>query len=83
MHLISNSDANRSHDPVIAAIWSTFKNVTVKVWKHFVQWMRARDRQFEKKLQRRDLAHLDSRLLDDIGLTPSDVAREADKPFWQ
>lgn len=43
---------------------------TVKTWT-----MRARSR--------RQLAQLDAYLLDDIGLTNADVARESDKPFWQ
>lgn len=32
---------------------------------------------------RRRLAALDARLLDDIGLSPDDVKREAAKAFWQ
>jgi uncharacterized protein YjiS (DUF1127 family) len=37
---------------------------------------------FERSRQRRALAELDDRLLDDIGLTRSKVQREAAKPFW-
>jgi uncharacterized protein YjiS (DUF1127 family) len=37
----------------------------------------------ERRQQRRALSRLDHRLLDDIGLTPSDAMREADKPFWK
>ena len=33
--------------------------------------------------QRRALARLDDRLLDDVGLTRDDVHREARKPFWK
>ena len=43
---------------------------TVKTWA-----MRSRSR--------RQLAELDDFLLDDIGLTKTQVARESDKPFWQ
>ncbi|MCW8914657.1 MAG: DUF1127 domain-containing protein [Magnetovibrio sp.] len=32
--------------------------------------------------QRRALAKLDDRLLDDIGLSTQDVKRETSKPFW-
>ncbi|MDX1737054.1 MAG: DUF1127 domain-containing protein [Alphaproteobacteria bacterium] len=32
--------------------------------------------------QRHHLAGLDSRLLDDMGLTRADAMREANKPFW-
>lgn len=31
---------------------------------------------------RNALAEMDARMLKDIGLTPSDVASEVDKPFW-
>ena len=33
--------------------------------------------------QRRALAELDARLLDDIGVTPDDARREAAKPPWR
>ena len=33
--------------------------------------------------QRRALAQLDGRLLDDIGVMPQDAAREVAKPFWR
>jgi uncharacterized protein YjiS (DUF1127 family) len=33
--------------------------------------------------ERADLAHLDMRMLRDIGVTPSEAERECDKPFWR
>jgi uncharacterized protein YjiS (DUF1127 family) len=36
-----------------------------------------------RRRQRHDLAHLDHRLLIDIGVTPEEAAREAAKPFWR
>ncbi len=33
--------------------------------------------------QRQHLARLDARILDDMGMTPEDAARESAKPFWQ
>jgi uncharacterized protein YjiS (DUF1127 family) len=33
--------------------------------------------------ERADLAHLDMRMLRDIGITPSEAVREGDKPFWR
>lgn len=36
-----------------------------------------------RRQQRFDLAGLDDRALEDVGLTRADVAREADKPFWR
>ncbi|MGR3496857.1 DUF1127 domain-containing protein [Citreimonas sp.] len=32
--------------------------------------------------QRRDLAGLDARALNDIGITPGEAHREAARPFW-
>jgi uncharacterized protein YjiS (DUF1127 family) len=37
----------------------------------------------ERWRQRRKLARLDRHLLDDIGLSSEDVARETAKPFWR
>jgi uncharacterized protein YjiS (DUF1127 family) len=37
----------------------------------------------DRASQRRALQQLDDRLLKDLGLGRGDVAREADKPFWQ
>ena len=42
----------------------------VRVWRQ-----RARDRAL--------LARFDSRMLRDIGLTPADVMREINRPFWR
>jgi len=37
----------------------------------------------ERLQQRRELAELDSRMLDDIGLDKAAVERELAKPFWR
>tara|TARA_B100000676_G_C18016927_1_gene810200 strand:+ start:252 stop:473 length:222 start_codon:yes stop_codon:yes gene_type:complete len=37
----------------------------------------------ERVWQRRHLARLDARLLDDIGLTATEAETEIDKPFWR
>lgn len=37
----------------------------------------------ERRRQIRHLAQLEDRLLDDIGLTRCDVAREYARPFWR
>lgn len=37
----------------------------------------------ERVRQRHLLATLDDRMLDDIGVTHTEVLREADKPFWR
>ena len=36
----------------------------------------------DKSRQRRELAVLDARLLEDIGITRADALKEAAKPFW-
>lgn len=36
----------------------------------------------ETQRSRQQLARLDTRMLDDIGITPGDAAREAGRPFW-
>jgi len=33
--------------------------------------------------ERQELARLDHRALRDIGVTPSEIARECEKPFWR
>jgi uncharacterized protein YjiS (DUF1127 family) len=40
-------------------------------------------RWIERSRQRQALAALERHLLEDIGLTPEDARREAEKPFWQ
>ena len=37
----------------------------------------------ERARERRLLATLSDRLLDDMGITPADVLRETDKPYWR
>jgi uncharacterized protein YjiS (DUF1127 family) len=46
-------------------------------WLHIISWW------MERSHQRRDLAKLDDRLLDDIGITRSAAAGEIAKPFWR
>ncbi len=43
----------------------------------------APDKWFERIQQRRELAGLDDRMLEDIGLDRDIVEREIAKPFWQ
>lgn len=38
---------------------------------------------YERLRQRHRLAVLDNRMLDDLGLSREDVARECGKPFWR
>lgn len=39
---------------------------------------------WENRLRQRSaLTHMDQHLLEDMGLTPEDAAKEAAKPFWR
>lgn len=44
--------------------------------KTFVRW-------YDRYVQRRVLAELDARMLEDIGVTPAEAAREAARPIWR
>lgn len=46
-------------------------------------FLRALVAALERRRQRRALARLDRRLLDDIGLSADDVRAECDQPFWR
>ncbi|MEM6985194.1 MAG: DUF1127 domain-containing protein [Pseudomonadota bacterium] len=37
----------------------------------------------DRSVSRSKLARMDPRMAEDIGLTPGDVMREANKPFWR
>ncbi len=37
----------------------------------------------ERRRQRRELSHWTERDLHDVGMTWSDIVREAEKPFWR
>jgi uncharacterized protein YjiS (DUF1127 family) len=47
------------------------------------QWLQIISQWMERNHQRRDLAALDDRLLEDIGITRSAAASEIAKPFWR
>jgi uncharacterized protein YjiS (DUF1127 family) len=46
-------------------------------------WLQIIGRWMERRQQRRDLAELDDRLLDDIAITRSAAAGEIAKPLWR
>ena len=43
--------------------------------KTFARW-------YDRYVQRRTLADLDTRMLADIGVTPQEARHEVSKPFW-
>lgn len=47
-----------------------------KVTGTFALWI-------QRSASREQLARMDLRLAEDIGLTPGDVMREVNKPFWR
>ena len=46
-------------------------------------WMNVIGVWIERSRQRRALANLDDRLLDDVGIMRSEATREIAKPFWR
>ena len=53
----------------------TIQRLAANVFTTLFEWQ-------ERARQRRRLSELDDRMLKDIGLTRTDVAREVEKPFW-
>ena len=47
----------------------------ISIWQMLRHW-------YDRQQQRYDLANLDDRRLDDIGLRREDVERQIKKPFW-
>jgi uncharacterized protein YjiS (DUF1127 family) len=53
---------------------------TVSLWSRIAATL---DTWNARRRGRRELAQLDERILQDIGMTRSQVAMELDKPFWR
>ena len=47
------------------------------------KWLQLMMNWAERRVQRRALATLDHRLLNDVGITPAAAAQESAKPFWR
>jgi len=62
---------NKTHMPVQARLSKLLVNASKTVY----QWI-------ERDRSRRQLAQLDDRMLQDIGLNRSDIELEIEKPFW-
>ena len=52
------------------------QNAIKKYTKKITYWM-------ERSKQRKELAELDDRMLNDIGYTRAEVQKETSKPFWR
>jgi uncharacterized protein YjiS (DUF1127 family) len=46
------------------------------LWAQWSEWR-------ERAKSRHDLRHLDARMRADIGLSPAEIERECEKPFWR
>lgn len=80
MHTISiNSLPDRSRTllrPNRADFGRRITVVITSVWRLLLVWQ-------QRSNERHALASFDRHRLDDIGLTPDEVAREVAKPFWR
>jgi uncharacterized protein YjiS (DUF1127 family) len=63
------SESGGVSEPFLAHLWHQASG-TMHVWR-------------ERSSTRHALAELDDAILRDIGMTRSDVLREANKPFWE
>ncbi len=59
---------DRARAATVRALWAL--DEVLGVWRH-------------RHATRRELRDLPPQMLRDIGLTPEDARREADKPFWR
>ncbi|WP_374450202.1 DUF1127 domain-containing protein [Stella sp.] len=69
--LSMHHDAVRAHGGTL-----TLKAIAGAVIARLADWQ-------ERATERRILAHLDDRMLADVGLTRAELRRELDKGFWE
>lgn len=60
----------------VAGPGRSWRRACTTVWEILLDWQ-------ERAAQRRRLEAMSDRMLKDIGLSRSDVARESAKPFWR
>jgi uncharacterized protein YjiS (DUF1127 family) len=77
MKLLPASEVIDAHVPALSAPQSYVRRMT------YQRWLRVIGAWVERSRQRHALADLDAHLLDDIGVTRSEAAREIAKPFWR
>jgi len=79
--------ACHSHSGVPAQRGSTFRSAVSRgsaaIAGHMTAVLRLVRQWRQRARDRTALARLDSRMLRDIGLTPGDVMREINRPFWR
>ena len=77
MNLSSTPEFTDDRVPALSATQSNVRRMTGQRWLRVIGVWIERDR------QRRALARLDDRRLDDVGITHSEAVREIAKPFWR
>ncbi len=75
--LLPTSEVIDDRVPALSALRAYARSMT------YQRWLRVIGAWIEVSRQRRALADLDDHLLDDIGITRSEAAREIAKPFWR
>ena len=77
MNMLSKPEAADDHAPALSTRLS-------HVWRLIYQrWRRVIARWIERRRERYALSKLDDHALADIGVTRSEAARQAAKPFWR
>ena len=77
MNLLPTSEVIYDHVPALSAPQSYVRRMTCRGWLRVIgKWI-------ERSRQRRALADLDDRLLDDIVITRFEAVWEIAKPFWR
>lgn len=65
-------------------VWLATATVVGDAVRHHMEWLLDTLRVWRRRArERRYLAGMDERLLKDIGVTPLDARREAERRFWQ
>ena len=77
MNQLPTSEVIDDHAPALSAPQSYVRRMA------YQRWLRVIGAWIERSRQRRALANLDDRSLNDVGITRSEAARETAMPFWR